>query len=114
MRKIGILFLSFFLSVSFLSLQVYVLSNSFFFLTFVFFFSLLSVFLCFFSIFPPLELLPVLGLLEGYMTPTLDAALLSSSRAGSELGSKSDWLRSTITSKFACLDLINKASLLLL
>ena len=44
----------------------------------------------FFSIrFPP-KLLPVLGLLEQYMTPTLDAALLFSSRAGSDLGHKSD------------------------
>ena len=31
-------------------------------------------------------LLPVLGPLEQYMTPTLDAALLSSSRAGADLG----------------------------
>ena len=31
-------------------------------------------------------LLPVLGLLERYMTPTLDVALLSSSRAGADLG----------------------------
>ena len=35
-------------------------------------------------------LLPVLGLLEQYMTPTLDAALLCSSRAGADLGRKSD------------------------
>ena len=39
----------------------------------------------FFCIRPPLELLPVLGLLKRYMTPTLDAALLYSSRAGSDL-----------------------------
>ena len=30
----------------------------------------------FFSIHPPPEFLPVLGLLKRYMTPTLDAALL--------------------------------------
>ena len=35
---------------------------------------------------PPPELLPVLGSLECYMTPTLDAALLCNSRAGSDLG----------------------------
>ena len=40
----------------------------------------------FFSIRPPPELLPVLGPQEQYMTPTLDAALLYSSRAGSDLG----------------------------
>ena len=44
----------------------------------------------FFSIRPSPELLPVLGLLEQYMTPTLDAALLCSSRAGSDLGRKSN------------------------
>ena len=44
----------------------------------------------FFSIWPPPELLPVLGLLERYMTPTLDVALLCSSRAGSDLGQTSD------------------------
>ena len=32
------------------------------------------------------DLLPVLGPLERYMTPTLDTALLSSSRAGADLG----------------------------
>ena len=48
----------------------------------------------FFSISPPPELFPVLGPLERYMTPTLDAALLNSSRAGSDLGRTSDWLRS--------------------
>ena len=31
-------------------------------------------------------LLPVLGPLEQYMTPTLDSALLISSRAGADLG----------------------------
>ena len=40
----------------------------------------------FFSIRPPPGLLPVSGLLEQYMTPTLDSALLCSSRAGSDLG----------------------------
>ena len=44
----------------------------------------------FFSICPPRELLPVLGPLEWYLTPTLDAALLCSSRAGSDLGQTSD------------------------
>ena len=44
----------------------------------------------FFSIHPPPELLPVLGPLERYMTPTLDAALLYSSRAGSDLGQTLD------------------------
>ena len=44
----------------------------------------------FFSIRLPPGLLPVLGLLERYMTPTLDAALLSSSRAGANLGRTSD------------------------
>ena len=44
----------------------------------------------FFCIRPSLELLPVLGLLEQYMTPTLDTALLCSSRAGYDLGRKSD------------------------
>ena len=48
----------------------------------------------FFSTRPPPELLSVLGRLEQYMTRTLDAALLCTSRAGSDLGSKSDWLRS--------------------
>ena len=36
----------------------------------------------FFCIRPPPELLPVLGMLEWYMTLTLEAALLCSSRAG--------------------------------
>ena len=44
----------------------------------------------FFCIRPPPEWLPVLGPLEHYMTPTLDAALLCGSRAGSDLGRKSD------------------------
>ena len=46
----------------------------------------------FFSICPPTELLPVLGLLDQYMTTTLDGALLCSSRAGYDLGHKSDRL----------------------
>ena len=44
----------------------------------------------FFCIHPPPELLHVLGPLERYMTPTLDAALLCSSRAGSDLGQTLD------------------------
>ena len=43
----------------------------------------------FFCIHPPPELLHVLGPLERYMTPTLDAALLCSSRAGSDLNGTS-------------------------
>ena len=39
-----------------------------------------------FSIRPPPGLLPVLGSLERYMTPTLDSAVLISSRAGADLG----------------------------
>ena len=39
-----------------------------------------------FSICPPPRLLPVLGPLKRYMTPTLDSALLCSSRAGADLG----------------------------
>ena len=50
----------------------------------------------FLSIPPPPGLLPVLGPLERYMTPTLDTALLCSSRAGSDLGRTSDWLRSFV------------------
>ena len=42
--------------------------------------------LYFFCIYPPPELLPVLELLELYMMPTLKAALLYSSRAGSDMG----------------------------
>ena len=44
----------------------------------------------FFSIRPSPGLFPVLGLLERNMTPTLDAALLSSSRAVADLGRTSD------------------------
>ena len=47
-----------------------------------------------FFIRPPPGLLPVLGLLKRYMTPTLDAALLISSRAGADLGRMSDRLES--------------------
>ena len=54
----------------------------------------------FLSIHPPPELLPVLGPLEWFMTPTLDAALLYSSRAGSDLGETSDWLMSCVVSPF--------------
>ena len=54
------------------------------------------IFFSLFSIHPPPELLPVLGQLERYMTPTLDVALLCSSRVGSDLGRKSDWLRSFV------------------
>ena len=50
----------------------------------------------FFNILPPPGLLPVLGPLERYITPTLDAALLCSSRAGSDLGRTSDRLRSFV------------------
>ena len=52
----------------------------------------------FLSINPPPApgLLPVLGPLEWYMTPTLDTALLYSSRAGSDLGRTSDGLRSFV------------------
>ena len=41
---------------------------------------------------PPPGLLPVLGPLEWYMTPTLDAALLISSRMGADLGRTSNRL----------------------
>ena len=43
---------------------------------------------------PPPGLLPVLGPLERYITPTLDSALLISSRAGADLGRASDRLES--------------------
>ena len=43
-----------------------------------------------FYVHPPQELIPVLGPLERCVTPTLDAALLCSSRAGSDLGCMSD------------------------
>ena len=54
--------------------------------------------LLFYSIRPPPGLLSVLGTLEWYMTPTLDAVLLCSSRAGSDLGRMLDWLRSFVNS----------------
>ena len=44
----------------------------------------------FFGIRPPSGLLPVLGPLEQYMMPTLDLALIISSRAGADLGRMSD------------------------
>ena len=44
----------------------------------------------FFGICPPPGLLPVLGPSERYRTPTLDAALLISSRADTDLGLSSD------------------------
>ena len=51
----------------------------------------------FFTILPLPELLPVLRPLERYMMPTLDAALLCSSRVGSDLGLTSDrFLRSFV------------------
>ena len=43
-------------------------------------------YLSFFSIRPPPGLLPLLGPLERYVMPTIDAALLISSRAGADLG----------------------------
>ena len=43
-----------------------------------------------FFIRPTPGLLPVLGLLERYKTPTLDSALFISSRAGADLGRTSD------------------------
>ena len=59
------------------------------------FFALNSNF--FVGISPPPELLPVLGPLEGYVTPTLDTALLCSSKVGSGLGRMLDWfLRSFV------------------
>ena len=45
---------------------------------------ILTVLLLFFSIRPTPGLLPVLGLLEWYMMPTLDWALLISSKAGAD------------------------------
>ena len=45
-----------------------------------------SIFFLLFCIRPPPGLLPVLGPLERYMTPTLGAALLCCSRACSDLG----------------------------
>ena len=43
------------------------------------------LFIIFFCVRPPPELLPVMGPLERCVTPTLDAALLCSSSAGSDL-----------------------------
>ena len=47
---------------------------------------MIFIYYFFFSFHPPLALLLVLGLLERYMTPTLDSTLLISSRAGADLG----------------------------
>ena len=58
--------------------------------------------IAFFCIYPPPGLLPVLGPLERYMMPTLDLALLMSSRAGADLGRTLDRLRLS----FVCLDVI--------
>ena len=52
----------------------------------LFFLKIFACFFFFFCIRPPPGLLPVLGPLECYMTPTLDAALLISSRVGADLG----------------------------
>ena len=49
---------------------------------------LLFFYYYFFLIRPSPGLLPVLGPLEQFMTPTLDAALLISSRAGTDILSK--------------------------
>ena len=54
----------------------------------------------FFSIRPPTGLLPVLGLLERYLTTTHDSALLISSRVGADLGRKLRFLRYLITIQF--------------
>ena len=56
----------------------------------------------FFSISPLPELLPVLGPLEWYVTPTLDAALLCSSRVGSDLGRLFNEAFAIINSIIAC------------
>ena len=50
----------------------------------------------FFCICPPPGLLLVLGLLKRYMMPTLDAALLISSRVGADLGRTLDRLETCI------------------
>ena len=52
----------------------------------------------FFCTCPPPELLPMLGPLEWYMMPTLDVALLCSSRVASDLGHTLDRLRSFVDS----------------
>ena len=56
----------------------------------------LNIGLKFFSICSPPGLLPVLWPREWYMTPTLDSALLCSSRAGTDLGRASDRFRSFV------------------
>ena len=58
-------------------------------LIFIFIFILFLFLFLFFSIRPPQRLLPVLGPLEPYMAPTLDAALLNSQRVGADLGQTS-------------------------
>ena len=45
--------------------------------------------------------------LERYMTPTLDAALLSSSKAGADLGPTSNYRQIIITSQMAVSDLVD-------
>ena len=55
-------------------------------------FHLYLIIIIFFSIRPPPVLIPVLGPLEWYIMPTLDAALLISSRAGADLGRTLDRL----------------------
>ena len=50
----------------------------------------MAAFFAFFGICPPPGVLPVFGPCERYMTPTLDAALLISSRAGTDPGLSSD------------------------
>ena len=60
-------------------------------------------FFLFFCIRPPPGLLPVLGQLERYMTPTLDSALLISSWVGADLGKTSDRLESLTANIDACI-----------
>ena len=45
----------------------------------------------------------MLGPLERYMTPKLDAALLYSSRAGTDLGGASDWFEELTYTYDTCL-----------
>ena len=54
----------------------------------------------------PPGLLPVLGSLEWYMTPTLDAALLSSSREGADLG---QMLHCNLNLRHKSFDLLKRA-----
>ena len=55
----------------------------------------------FLSICLPPGFLPVLGPLERYMIPTLDAALLCSCRAGADLGRMSDAFEELLNEAFA-------------